>query len=210
LDLSPFSHPVTFGCFNNPAKITAEVLDTWGEILRRVPRARLVLKYRGLGDETTRRRLGERLAAQGVEGGRLEMQEWSPFREFLAAHDRIDLMLDPFPFSGSLTTCDALWMGVPVITWPGATFASRHSAGHLAAVGLTELVAEDRRQYVELAVRWADDRPRRTALRAGLRRRLAESPLCDGPRAARELMDVVRGAWRAWLSGAEERGETAT
>jgi predicted O-linked N-acetylglucosamine transferase (SPINDLY family) len=190
---------VTFASFNNLAKIGPEVIDLWAAILRRVPRARLVLKYRGLDRGSTRDRYAAEFAQREIERGRLELQGWSPYGEMLALYNRVDIALDPFPFSGSATTCEALWMGVPVITWPGATFAGRHSLTHLANVGLRETVARDPAHYVELAVALAGDRPRLAVLRAGLRARMAASRLCDGPRFAADLMAVLRGAWKQWV-----------
>src|SRR5206468_6775396 len=120
----------------------------------------------------------------------------------LAAYRDVDVALDPFPYGGGTTTCDALWMGVPVVTRPGDTFASRHALGHLAAVGLaSELVARDADDYVALAAGLARDPGRLAELRAGLRGRVARSPLCDGDRLADELLDALRGAWRDWATG---------
>ena len=110
------------------------------------------------------------------------------------------MALDPFPYSGGLTTCESLWMGVPVITCPGETFASRHSLSHLSNVGLTETIARDLDEYVEIAVSLASDLPRLAALRAGLRERMAASPLCDGKRFAADLMSVLREVWQRWCS----------
>ena len=151
---------ITFAGFHNPAKINSSVIAAWGEILRRLPTARLVLKYRGLDDEATRRRFQELFTAQGVAPQRLELLGLSAHAELLASYNRIDLGLDPFPHSGGLTTCEALWMGVPVVTCPGETFASRHSLSHLSNVGLTETIAPDRSAYVDLAVSLAQDLPR--------------------------------------------------
>jgi predicted O-linked N-acetylglucosamine transferase (SPINDLY family) len=193
----------TFGCFNNLAKITPQVAALWGEILRKAPQARLMLKARGLDAPATARRYRELFAAQGVSDQRLELSGWSPYAEMLAKYHEVDVALDPFPFSGSATTCEALWMGVPVVTCPGETFASRHALSHLATVGLTETIARDWDEYVKLAVALAGDLPRLAGLRAQLRAQMAGSPLCDGPRFARNLMALLRGVWRRW-AGADD------
>jgi protein O-GlcNAc transferase len=185
----------TFGSFNNLAKITADVAAVWAKILRRVPAARLVLKYRGLGDDAVNRRYLDLFAAHGVQPQRLELLPPRPDADYLATYHQVDVALDPFPYSGCATTCEALWMGVPVITCPLETFASRHSLSHLSNVGLTEMIARDLDEYVELAVSLAGDLPRLTALRAGLRERMAASPLCDGKRFAANLASVLHDAW---------------
>ncbi|MFM9963320.1 MAG: hypothetical protein ACKV2Q_19090 [Planctomycetaceae bacterium] len=104
--------------------------------------------------------------------------------------------MDTFPYSGGLTTCESLWMGVPVVTAPGETFASRHSFSHLTTVGLSETVVKDLNDYVELAVDLALDPSRLTALRAGLRVQMQASPLCDAPRFARNLLTILHAIWR--------------
>jgi predicted O-linked N-acetylglucosamine transferase (SPINDLY family) len=189
---------VTFGSVNNPAKIAPGVIDAWSEILRRVPDSRLLLKYRGMPSPTIAGRLGKLFAERGVGPERLQLLDWSPPVETLACYGQIDVGLDTFPYSGGLTTCEALWMGVPVITWPGQTFASRHALSHLSNVGLTETIAGSRGEYVERAVRLAGDLPRLAGIRARLREQVAHSPLCDGPRFARHFAAMLRGAWRAW------------
>jgi predicted O-linked N-acetylglucosamine transferase (SPINDLY family) len=191
---------ITFGSFNNPSKITPEVVPLWAEILRRLPEARLLLKYNGLADAPTVERFERLFAEQGIPAERLEFQGWELYPLALAQYNRVDIALDPFPFSGSLTTCDALWMGVPVITCPGRTFASRHSLGHLSRVGLADLVARDRAHYVELAVALAGDRPRLAELRSTLRQRVAGSTLCDGPRLATDLLALLRSVWCEWVA----------
>jgi predicted O-linked N-acetylglucosamine transferase (SPINDLY family) len=189
---------VTFGSVNNPAKIAPGVIDAWSEILRRVPDSRLLLKYRGMPSPTIAGRLGKLFAERGVGPDRLQLLDWSPPVETLACYGQIDVGLDTFPYSGGLTTCEALWMGVPVITWPGETFASRHSLSHLSNVGLTETIAGSRGEYVERAVRLAGDLPRLAGMRARLREQVAHSPLCDGPRFARDFAATLRGVWREW------------
>jgi predicted O-linked N-acetylglucosamine transferase (SPINDLY family) len=195
---------VTFGSFNNPAKITGPAIAAWAQILRRVPGSRLVLKYKGLDTPEATARWGRWFAAAGIPAERIELWGWSvAIEELYAQYGQIDVALDPFPFSGSATTCDALWMGVPV-SLAGPTFAGRHGFGHLAQIGLPELVAHDPDQYVELAVALAGDLVRLAALREGLRGQLAASSLCDGPRFAEDFLGVIRDAWRQW---AENRPE---
>ena len=186
---------VTFGCFNNPAKITPQAIEVWARILRQLPGARLVLKYKGWSDCGVARRFTEMFAAQAIDPGRLELLGSSPHVKLLAEYNRIDLALDPFPYNGGLTTCEALWMGVPVVTCPSETFASRHSLSHLSNVGLTETIARDLDEYVELAVSLAGDLPRLAGLRAGLRARMAASPLCDATRFAANLASRLQEVW---------------
>ena len=195
--LPAFEHgQVTFACFNNPAKVTPQAIEVWARILRRLPGARLVLKFKGWNISGVARRFAEMFTAREIDPRRLEFLGPSPHAELLAEYNRIDLALDPFPYNGGLTTCEALWMGVPVVTCPGETFAGRHSLSHLSNVGLTETIARDVDEYVELAVSLAGDLPRLAALRAGLRQRMAASPLCDGKRFAADLASMLHDVWQ--------------
>jgi predicted O-linked N-acetylglucosamine transferase (SPINDLY family) len=189
---------VTLGSFNNLAKLNAEVIATWAEIVRRIPGARLSLVTRGLGGAGIRNQVREAFVSAGVDPHRVKLQGKMPRSELLAAYNAIDLALDPFPYSGGVTACEALWMGVPVVTCPGETFASRHSLSHLTNVGLTETIATDRRAYIELAVRLAQDLPHLAELRASLREQVLRSPICDGARFAKNLMALMRDVWREW------------
>ncbi len=185
---------ITFGSFNNPSKINEAVIDSWSEILRRTPRSRLLLKYRGLDDPGLRDRLTGLFAARAIDPTRLQLEGWSPRRESLGAYGRIDLALDTFPYGGNTTTCEALWMGVPVVTFPGPTFASRHGISHLSNTGLTDSLAPDLADYVNLAAAMAANPDRLATLRAEARPRAAASPLCDGPRYARNLLAALLAA----------------
>jgi predicted O-linked N-acetylglucosamine transferase (SPINDLY family) len=191
---------VTFACFNRPAKIHARVIELWCRILTRVPRSRLILKHAGFDDPGTIRHFAELFARHGVEPGRVEMRGMSPRAEYFRQYQEVDLALDPSPHSGGLTTCDALWMGVPVVTCPGATFASRQGLSYLSTIGLTETLAGDAEQYVDLAAGLACDLPRLAALRDGMRTRVAQSPLCDPRRFAANLLDLLREVWQAWVA----------
>ena len=189
---------VTFGCFNNLAKITPRVIETWAEILRRIPDARLVLKTHQLSDAATADGFLADFAALGIAAERIETRGSSGHRAFMGQYGDIDIVLDPFPYSGGLTTCEALWMGVPTITLPGETFASRHSTSHLSNAGLPDWVTGSVDEYIEMAVSRAADLTALATLRAGLRQQLRQSPLCDAPRFGRSLGAALRRAWQAW------------
>jgi protein O-GlcNAc transferase len=189
---------ITLGCFNRISKITPEVAALWAEVLRKMPEARLCLKGSGLDEPMLRARYSHMFRDQGVVPNRLRLLGPSPHRQHLAAHSEIDLALDPFPYSGSTSTAEALWMGVPVVSLRGDRFVSRTSATILAAVGLPDLVAESPQGYVETVVALADDVRQLAQLRATLRQRVARSPLCDGPRFTSGLESAYREMWRAW------------
>ncbi len=191
---------VTFGCFNKPRKINAEVLAAWAEILNAVPESRLLLKFKHMESPDIREPISASLSAHGVDSGRVDFEGHSPHKELLDRYNAIDIALDTFPYSGGLTTCEALWMGVPVVTFPAETFASRHSLAHLSAAGLTEYVASDLSGYVRLAAELAGDQSRLAHERAGLRERVARSPLCDGPRFARHFAAAMRTAWHRFCA----------
>jgi protein O-GlcNAc transferase len=186
----------TFAAFHNPPKITPRVVEVWARVLERVPAARLLLKYRGMDDPATMGRLTSAFAGRGIDPARLEFRGFSAPRERFADYHRVDVALDGFPYGGCTMTCEALWMGVPVVTLPGETFASRCSLSHLSNVGLTETIASNEDHYVEIAVSLAADLPRLAALRAGLRERMAASPLCDGRRFAENFTKLLRSVWQ--------------
>lgn len=186
---------ITFGCFNRLAKINEEVVTLWSKILERVPSSHLVIKFHGLEQESTRQGYRQLFAARGIDPSRIDLRPSSPHPELLSQYNEIDIGLDPFPYSGGLMTCEALWMGVPVITCPGKTFAGRHATSHVSNVGLRELVAGDHADYVERAVALAGDWDRLASLRSRLRDQMATSPLCDGPRFARHFGAILREVW---------------
>jgi predicted O-linked N-acetylglucosamine transferase (SPINDLY family) len=191
---------VTFGAMHNPAKISLPVVQLWARILHRVPGSRLALKFKGFDQPSVARRYAELFAAEGISRERLDFVGWSEHPQSLAHYRQIDLALDTFPYSGGLTTCESLWMGVPVVTCAGETFASRHSLSHLSNAGLTETIARDREHYQELAVALAGDLPRLAEIRGRLRGQMAAAPLCDGPRFARNFAALLRDVWRAWVA----------
>jgi protein O-GlcNAc transferase len=191
---------VTFGCYNNLAKITPRVIETWSEILRRVPTARLILKTHQLSDGPTADAFRANFVALGIAGDRIEARGSSGHRAFLGEYGDVDMVLDPFPYSGGLTTCEALWMGVPTITLPGEIFASRHSASHMSNAGLPEWVTGSTQEYIEMAVARSLDLSALAELRAGLREKVRQGPLCDALRFGRNLGAALRHAWKVWCA----------
>jgi predicted O-linked N-acetylglucosamine transferase (SPINDLY family) len=191
--------PVTFGSFNNANKINATVAALWAEIVNAVPDSRLLLKAKQFKDDEVRafhRRLFERA---GLSADRLELSPWAPgYEEHLAAYRHLDIGLDPFPYNGTATTCEAVWMGVPVVTLAGRAHAGRVGVSLLHAVGLSELSAATAEEYVAKAVRLAEDRPRIAALRSGLRQRMAASELCDRVGFGRAITAALRSFWHEW------------
>jgi predicted O-linked N-acetylglucosamine transferase (SPINDLY family) len=183
---------VTFGAFHNIGKIGALSLALWTKLLAQVPRSRLVLKHRKLDDPVNRARLAAAFAAAGIAPERITIEGTSPHIAMLARYNDIDIALDALPYSGGLTSCEALWMGVPVVTLPGRTFAGRHTLSHVMNVGLPQLVAADEAAYVGIAAGLAGDLAGLAALRATLRPRMASSPLCDGARFARDFAALLR------------------
>lgn len=174
---------ITFGSFNNLPKITAEVIALWSGLLQCLPNARLLLKSRQLADKPTRDNLLERFAAHGIPADRILLAgRVKNMCEHLALYNRVDIGLDPFPYNGTTTTFEALWMGVPVITLGGDRHAARVGASILSRLGLIELVAGTKDRFLKIGTDLALDTPKLAHLRAHLRRRLTRSPLCDAAR----------------------------
>jgi predicted O-linked N-acetylglucosamine transferase (SPINDLY family) len=193
---------VTFGSFNALPKINDEVLEFWAGLLRQVPGSRLLLKAVALFEPLTRKRILERLESFGLERERVRFYGALPSRRsHLEVYHRVDIALDPFPYHGTTTTCEALWMGVPVVTLAGGHHAARVGVSLLHAAGLEEFIARDRVEYLEIALRLSRDLPRLAALRAALRERLSASPLLDAPGFARRMEAAFREMWRAWCAG---------
>ena len=168
---------VTFGSFNNPAKLSAATLEVWAKLLSRLPQARLLLKGEPFADAPTRALFLARLGERGVAAERVELVAWLPIAAtHLALYHRVDIALDPFPYNGTTTTCEALWMGIPVVTLRGDRHAGRVGASLLTQIGLTDLIANSVEEYLEIAVALARNPERLSDLRRVLRPRMAASP----------------------------------
>ncbi len=190
---------VAFGCFNNPAKISGPVAQAWTRLLDAVPGSILVLKAFWNEARHAGPRARALFEAAGLAPERLAMRPWSgAVASHLAAYGEIDVALDPFPYNGATTTCEALWMGVPVVTLAGQRHSGRVGASLLAGAGLDELIARDVDDYVAIAAGLATDPPRLASLRAGLRPLVAASSLCDEPGFARAVEGAYRDLWRKW------------
>lgn len=188
---------ITFGSFNNLAKLSPETFEAWGRLLKRLPTARLLIKSYLLADEGACALCLERLAEHGIEAGRVTLlQGIADKAGHLAGYHRVDIGLDAFPYNGTTTTCDALWMGVPVVTLTGNSHAGRVGASLLTRVGLSNLVAPDIAGYVDIAAGLAADPSALATLRANLRPRMGASPLCDGPAFAATVEAAYRRMWQ--------------
>lgn len=181
---------VTFGSFNKLTKASDTTLDLWARVIAAVPHSRLVIKGAAIKVPHSRERLVAALNSRGVPEARVDLLPSAPStREHLAQYARIDIALDTFPYHGTTTTCEALWMGAPVVTLAGLPHAARVSVSLLRCVGMSDLIAETPEHYVQIASNLARDPATLTAMRRGMRDRLLQSPLCDAPAFARRFIE---------------------
>lgn len=190
---------MTFGSFNDLAKVSPEVIKLWTRLLKIIPDSRLIMKAQGLSDSMTRNYVSELFTREGLEKGRVELMPWEPSTKgHLGLYDRIDIGLDTFPYNGTTTTCEAIWMGVPVITLAGNTHASRVGVSLLSNIGLTELIAATHDEYLEIALGLAKDIRRLQTLRGRLRIMTARSSLTDVKQFIVDLERCYRIMWENW------------
>lgn len=188
---------VTFGCTNAIIKVTDAMLEVWAKILISVPNSRLIFAtVPPLG----RDRVINTLARHGIRQERFTMIDRVPREEFWALYSQIDIMLDTFPCNGGTTTCEALWLGTPVITLVGNAFQSRAGFSLLSAIGMPEFVASTQAEYIEKATALAGDRDKLVTIRNGLRTRMLNSPLLDGKRFTSNLEAIFREVWTRWCA----------
>jgi protein O-GlcNAc transferase len=196
---------VTFVSFNNLSKISVAVIEVWAKILKAVPNSKLLIKNKSLNCQKVRRRYKSLFKKQSIDSQRLIFLHLTPStHEHLATYGQGDISLDTFPYNGTTTTCEALWMGVPVIVMRGDRHASRVGASLLNQVGLEELIGEDVNEYIEKAVSLAKDRPRLKKLRQGMRTRMEQSPLCDGKGFAGQIATAFDQMWQTWLDSPDK------
>jgi protein O-GlcNAc transferase len=186
---------VTFGCLNSFAKASPAALDLWAQVLASVPDSRLILHC---PSGSHRENVKQRFAKAGVGGDRIEFVSRQPVHQYFQTYNRIDIALDPFPYGGGITTCDALWMGVPVVTLSGRTAVGRGGRSVLSNVGLPEFIAYSPERYRQVALAHAGDLTRLAESREGLRERLLRSPLMDAANFARGVENAYRTMWQTW------------
>ena len=193
---------ITFGCFNNANKINEPTIQAWAAILTAVPNSRLLLKGSLYEGEEFKQKIQKGFQAQGIDPERLEFEGQSNHRKLLRTYNRVDITLDPWPFSGGLTTLESMLMGAPVVTLPGPTFASRHSTSHISNAGYPQLVAQSWDHYVSLACMLAEDHALLASLRSEMRQIFLNSPVCDHESFAQSLRQALRAIWQRHCDGA--------
>ena len=189
---------LTFGSLHNLFKLNAGVFDLWSQILRSMPTARLLV-FRDTLTDTAQSHIIRQFADRGISSDRLDLRRWSGAPGYLSIYQEIDVSLDAFPVTGGVTTCESLWMGVPVLSLKGARPAGRNSAALLSRVGLGEWAVDTAADYLSMAVGLAGELDRLSALRASLRGRV-QATLCDAAGFTRELEDAYRAMWRRWCA----------
>lgn len=192
---------ITFGCLNNFFKVSEPTLNAWVRILQAVPSSQLLLHApRG----SSRQRLQAQFQNAGIDPQRLQFTFRVPLSDYFRLYDQIDIALDTFPFAGGTTTCDALWMGAPVVSLLGKTAMGRGGFSILSNIGLPELVASSVEDYIQLATTLSQDVPRLTELRANLRQKMQQSPLTDAPRFAHGIEAAYRQMWQRWCASPDQ------
>lgn len=189
---------VTFGCFNDLTKLNDTVIGTWAEILNKSAGSQLMLKNRQLAEKSMQHETLRRFASLGIASEQLILEGPSSRIEYLAAYNRVDICLDPFPYTGGTTTAEALWMGVPVLTLEGRTLLERQGVALLANIGLQEWIARDVFDYAQRAVRQAENHNALKILRSTLRQKFMTSPIADNLRFARHFNDALLAMWHRW------------
>jgi predicted O-linked N-acetylglucosamine transferase (SPINDLY family) len=199
---------VVFGIANRASKLNLPMARLWAQIIDAVPDSRLAVQTGQFKDEGLRIHIASMLRGAGLPDERLELLDDPPnYTTYLERFGQFDVMLDPSPYSGVTTTCEALWQGVPVVSFAGDRHAARAGASVLTHAGLTELVADTHEGYVERAIALGRDRPRLAAIRASLRERLRASPLCDQRGFARAVEQAFAAIWKEHLESTAIPGE---
>lgn len=191
---------ITFGSYNNTPKLSATTLQLWSEVLKAVPGSRFALKTLAMQDAGSRKYFINKFEALGIDPERIICLPPSKPEEFMAEYNKIDIALDTYPFNGGTTTCDALWMGVPVISMSGKRFVSRMGGSLLSVTGLSELTSETRAEFVGIATALANDRARLASLRQDMRQRMLDSPLCQARPFTQDMEKIYVNLWQRFIT----------
>ena len=196
---------ITFGSFNNSCKHNKEILRLWSHLLHAVPNAKIAFKDKYITLKRTQRYVLDNICQYGISEDRVMFLDFAKTNaDHLKNYAKIDIALDPSPYNGTTTTCEALMMGVPVLTFLGDRHAARVSASILSRVGLSDWIAQDEKHMVAIAKAKASNIEALQQLRMGMRDRVLESPLCDAELVAREFRDAMRDEWRNWCQQAKQ------
>ena len=190
---------ITFGSFNNYAKLNTKTLELWAQVLKAVPNSKLLVKARSLNDPTIQQTFKTQWLDLGIDSERIILANYAPSTQaHLKTYHQVDIGLDTYPYNGATTTCEALWMGVPVVTLVGERHVSRMGLSILSTVGLTEVVAQTFENYINICVKLANNIKDLQKLRANLREQMQHSPLMDGVTFTHDLEVVYRNIWEKW------------
>jgi len=190
---------IIFASYSHFSKLSPVVIEAWSKILLGVSGSRLIIVDKYMIEDKSRDLILEQFLLNGVSADRLIISGHLSYANYYSSYSNVDIVLDPFPRTGGTTTADSLWMGVPIITLAGSRYVERISMSKLYSVGLDELVAIDRKQYVEIAIKLAGNEAYRRDLRKNLRDRMKDSQLCDGKGLAMAMEEVYRKMWNTWV-----------
>lgn len=197
---------ITFGCLNKRDKLNDAVIETWANILLALPSSRLLLQNKAYGDAALAEDVRGRFAARGIEADRLDMIGSLAWQDHMEVYNRVDIALDPFPYNGTTTSVEGLWMGVPLLALRGDHLVAHMGESIMHSLDMPDWIAPDTAGYVHKAVAFASDIPALAQIRAGLRSRLLASPICDASRFGRDLEAAFRGMWRNWCEQQKRPG----
>jgi len=190
---------ITFGCFNNLSKMNDKVVELWSKVLESIPNSRLLLKSKQFRDKSAQEDVIQRFNIQGIKSERITLEGPEHREKYFVAYNRIDIALDPFPFTGGTTSVECLWMGVPVLTLVGDSLVSRQGVGILMNIGLPDWIADNKKEYIEKSILFASDLEKLATLRSGLREQILTSPLFDAQDFAQDFENSLWEMWNQYL-----------
>ena len=186
---------ITFGCFNNLSKINNEVISLWSRILTAIPKSKIFLKTKKLENSYLKETIINNFKKNNINSNSIILEGNSPRNELLASYNKVDIALDPFPYSGGTTSFEATWMSTPVLTKKGFKFISRSTESINHNVNMTDWIAKDDNEYVEKAIKFSKNIEKLSEIKKNLRQRILESPVYNAPLFAKQLSSAL---WKMW------------